>query len=463
MDFFRKYEKVNAFGSRSTVLHRQLLDRKIKSYFSSCLTLTTDMQGATLVNLDKADPRINAMEVTTPRVGYYKDEYEKYNKKKVFIVDVVNTSIIPEQIRKEAKQFFANIPRQFPLNPHPYRTLIGYAYHLLSQYAQECKVMITSRIHVGLPALALGIPVIFVKSPRGTLPGGHEKTGRVAGLTDLFHEIQLESEWTFGNTTSELLVPPNPGNHAADRYRASFWNRLKRNHFYRDSAKILGLVPFQRLGGSNLPDPTLQSTFHFILEAQDKNCWLTKRAIELVYYYHPNARVHVHSNSLPSGAFQIFTESGYNFVQLKLEHSAVSKDTVNSILSKYGGVFVSKNTFLLKGLSKTLGSSITLDADNQVAFATLRQTSDPSGARSLSTILMLSDEDTKKCFNDDSWKHSWDDANAVYFNPVALASMNATLLDSDCYKLLEEKCIYCDEVHVMYRGEERSNQENILP
>ena len=96
----------------------------------------------------------------------------------------------------------------------------------LSTYANQAKVVVTSRIHVGLPAAALGIPVIFVEGgPERSnwLPGGKQAVGRVEGLLDVFHRVQRGVDgknWTFGDLTGD--VPHSDGVHLADWYRASF-------------------------------------------------------------------------------------------------------------------------------------------------------------------------------------------------------------------------------------------------
>lgn len=90
----------------------------------------------------------------------------------------------------------------------------------MSTYANQAKVLVTSRIHAGLPAAALDIPVIFVEGGpelSNWLPGGGQAVGRVEGLLDVFHRVKrgTEKNWTFGDLTDD--VPHSDGVHLADR------------------------------------------------------------------------------------------------------------------------------------------------------------------------------------------------------------------------------------------------------
>ena len=474
-DFYQRYtNEIEAFGSRSSLTHRQLLDRKIKAYFSACLTLTTNLQGAILSNPNGYAPALNAQEITKPTLGK-NNEIHSHNG--IFMVDVAVERIIPRDIRKRAKRLYANIPRSFPLDPHSYRARMGYAYRLVSQYAQEAKVIITSRIHVGLPALALGVPIIFIKSSTGKLPGGNARTGRVAGLIEFFHLIDLSKgdKWTFGNLTAQFVVPPNPGNDAVDRHRASFWNRFKRtSHYYKDTAKLFGMVPFQRLGRANPRLAGLQDTFHFLLEAKDMMHWQTKRAIELVFYYHPNARVYVHSNDLSAdSALETFVDSGYDLVvhphdvaslarnggRLTLPRGEleISSQAVNHVLNKYGGVFLSKNTFLRKKIPMSIDSGVIMGGSSKTHHVVMMILGNSTGIDEVSKnpswkLHNLSKEDTRRCLDDALWQFevSPDNALAVILDQSTFLSMNSVRLDTKCYSLLEAACIYCDEVHVTF-------------
>ena len=112
---------------------------------------------------------------------------------------------------------------------------------------------------------------IFV-SKNGWLPGGHERTGRVAGLLDVFHRVDTRRgfQWTFGDLSGPM--PPNPGSHYADRFRASFFHRLRRNTYYEDAARLYGIVPIQRLG-IGLINSNVHHKFQFLLEVDEIGDW----------------------------------------------------------------------------------------------------------------------------------------------------------------------------------------------
>ena len=59
------------------------------------------------------------------------------------------------------------------------------ASELLRQY-REARLVITVRIHVALPCVAMGVPVIFI-----TTNQTYQGLLRVEGLTPLFHHLDL--------------------------------------------------------------------------------------------------------------------------------------------------------------------------------------------------------------------------------------------------------------------------------
>jgi len=466
--YLRPYtETVEPFGSRSKLTDRLLRSFKIKSYFAACLTLTTNMQGAVL---DDQAPSQMLNDILKPNARALPSPQEKTM---ILMVDVQNEQAVPEDVRKRAIHLRADIDPKYPdLKKKMGR--YGYSYKLLSLYANQAKVIITSRIHVGLPAAAMGVPVIFVSTASGWLPGGKQKVGRVDGLLDVFHRLEPESgkNWTFGNLTG--AVPPNPGNHLADRYRASFWHRLKKTHFYDDTARLFGMVPLQRLGRANV-DINVQDTFHFLLNRSELN-WQTQRAIEHVFFFHPNSQVFVHSNDIIPSDLQIFVESGYNLAVRQYDVNSLKRDAFanapfkgmidNRILTPFlllwkygGGVYVSKNTMVYKEIPMSLRHGMVLEEDGAAAmmyfdkysvdkFAmTLRneEATDPSLSWKFP---VLSKNDTLKCVEEEAWAlEGLDGSLAVSLHPSTYASVDVIKIDSVCYKVVEEPCVYLDEIH----------------
>lgn len=83
-------------------------------------------------------------------------------------------------------------------------TLLDYAESLVKKYA-KAKLLITSRIHAGLPSLGMDTPVIFVANEEVTAENGNFNTpGRLEGLIDLFRIMHLSKDGTFSSTDSIL-------------------------------------------------------------------------------------------------------------------------------------------------------------------------------------------------------------------------------------------------------------------
>jgi hypothetical protein len=469
-------ENIAPFGCRSTLTHSNLLATKIKSYFSACLTLTTYMQGATLEGKEQYVHNYNILKPNATKLLH------PSNKTMILCVDVNNPSAIPPDIWKRAHFAKADIARDYDTKLA--LTKMGrydYSYKLLSIYANQAKVIITSRIHVGLPAAAMGIPVIFVSQSNGKLPGGKEATGRVSGLLDVFHRLDPSAgkNWTFGDLSG--FVPPNPGNHLADRYRASFWNRLKKTNFYDDTARLYGMVPMQRLGQLNVAT-NIQNKFHFVLNIRDLN-WQTKRAIEHVFYFHPNSQVYVHSNNIRPSDLEVFVESGYDLVVQEYDIDKLKVDAVLNrmmpvkfaddqtslyflLLWKYGGVYISKNTMVVNEIPLSLGDGVFIrehsgnpammhvKRHSSEAFALFKGTVEEKEKQNVWTLPVLSMEETSKCIEDEAW--ALDSLNSTILSSNALAislhpdifeSTNSIKFKSACFKIVEETCIFCDEIH----------------
>ena len=149
--------------------------------------------------------------------------------------------------------------------------------------------MITTRIHVALPCVARGVPVIFIQSP-STFQGSL----RTAGLTGLFHFMDLTKlkgqaidNWI--NNFDFEKPPPNPnfGEHVIEttlvdsclfymleyailglfmRLRATFWNIVRFNLDMFETAYRFGLIPM------NLPPSPneLDLVVHFVIDNMGK-------------------------------------------------------------------------------------------------------------------------------------------------------------------------------------------------
>eukprot|EP00529_Nitzschia_sp_RCC80_P015108 CAMPEP_0113498378 /NCGR_PEP_ID=MMETSP0014_2-20120614/31138_1 /TAXON_ID=2857 /ORGANISM="Nitzschia sp." /LENGTH=713 /DNA_ID=CAMNT_0000392393 /DNA_START=449 /DNA_END=2590 /DNA_ORIENTATION=- /assembly_acc=CAM_ASM_000159 len=302
IEFFRNYTKtVGPVGARDTATLKFFQSLNIPTYLSLCMT-TTIQNGCHCTNCPACSV-----------------------KNEVFVHDVETrwgTKLPEGQGPEKLKQIIANATKltaSFPkhIDQHKAtRKKFLYAHHLLSVYAYRAKLVITGRLHSALPALALGVPVIFVDL--GKLAGGARS--RLSGIFELFHLYRPfeDPDWKWDNLNE---VPPNPGVHKVDRFRASFWNYLsRRNPFYHDAAKLHGMIPFQRLGG-DLQDDNVQSSFHILFSKTTTVVhWRLSRAIEYIFFHHPNAYVtiHVPKETYPllenTRRLQIFREVGYKLV-----------------------------------------------------------------------------------------------------------------------------------------------------
>ena len=495
MTYLQLYtEGIEPFGCRSLATERILKARMIKSYFSACLTLTTNMQGATFESSDvdsiskknylnhkvlKPPPTSTITPITTssPYDSNLKFNNTTNTKTKVIIVDVVDPSVVPKSVRESPDTISlpANIASWYKVGCYDKMDRYDYSYKLMSLYANQAKVLITSRIHAGLPATALGVPVIFVEKSNGWLPGGKQKVGRVEGLLDVFHRVEKGvegKEWIFGDLR-EPIIPKSNGVHLADRYRASFWHRLKKTHYYHDTAKLFGMVPILRIGTANT-QLDIQEMFHLMLTLSDLT-WQTRRVIEHIFVYHPNSKVYIHligdtaqgNNKQMEDVLEIFVETGYDLVVLEVDHDARQENLAYPlhVLQEYGGIFVSKNTLILKELSINIeegylleesGSSIAVAyyrKDSQRVMEDLNKIERKNEINNNDHVSwsfpVLSELDTTKCTSEDTWSlpQKIEETIAISLHPESYASVNSIKIDTECYRAVEVPCIFCDEIH----------------
>jgi len=350
--YFRRYaSEVGPIGARDAPTLAFLQDSGLPTYLSSCFT-----------------------QMLRPSGNRYK---ESSNERDLIMLVDVDTSLLPPNVVARSKQFYADVNETIMFDR---QARLEHAHGLHHLYSTEAKVVITSRIHSALPASVNGVPVIFVERSEANLPGG--RGGRTKGISDLFHTYHPEDskEWTFDLDK----MPPNPGVHRQDRYRASFWNYMKHRLplWYVDTAELYGLVPLRRLGeGVAVPSGDVHNLFHFIFTTPVATLtWRVQRAIEAVFYHHPNAKVIMHSRSLPvtGTRLDMFAETGYDFEirpydlkQLLAESKATpekdKKDFLDVLeIRKNGAFWYSHETDLIRLLTMEKYGGIYLDTDVHV-------------------------------------------------------------------------------------------------
>ncbi|MBP3686756.1 MAG: polysaccharide pyruvyl transferase family protein [Alphaproteobacteria bacterium] len=133
------HKKMKAFepiGCRDRKTRDFLLSYGVNAYFSGCMTLTLDAREQ------------------EPQDG------------KTFIVDVNRAVLkrLPKQIVDEADFSISHLYfwNHYPLTKDDAMEFEQRAREILKQYKEQAKLVITSRIHVAMPCVAMGIPVIFI-------------------------------------------------------------------------------------------------------------------------------------------------------------------------------------------------------------------------------------------------------------------------------------------------------------
>ena len=128
-DFLKKYQPV---GARDIETQKRLEDNGVESYFSGCMTLT----------LRKFDDVVKKEKICLVDVG--QDIEEKVRTSTDCEIEILSHFLNQEETEKKSiKQRMTDVEE------------------LLKKY-QEAKLVITTRLHVALPSVALGTPVIVV-------------------------------------------------------------------------------------------------------------------------------------------------------------------------------------------------------------------------------------------------------------------------------------------------------------
>jgi len=158
-DYYKKYEPIGCRDYDTVELFKSI---GIDAYFSGCLTLTLN----------------NEYDYRTDDI-YLVDPFYKYNATPKYLRKAIDT-LVPEDYKKDV----TFITHNDLLSMHRVDQRLERARGILKKYA-TAKMVITSRIHVALPCLALGTPVYFVDV-------GYKHRNRFKGILDLMHCITEE-------------------------------------------------------------------------------------------------------------------------------------------------------------------------------------------------------------------------------------------------------------------------------
>ena len=289
-EYFLEYnQRVGAVGARDEATLELLQMNNIQAYLSSCFTSMLNM------NESPASHR---------------------RKSRLLNIDV-EPNLLPPKVNKQVNYLSTLVGPELDRED-----LFRHTYAMLQKYA-KAKVVITSKPQTAITAMAQGVPVIFVETEATLMDP------QLRGFADLFHRFNPSNDtWSYDLER----MPPNPGVHKLDRYRASFIHYLRSQHVtYMDTAKLFGLLPLKRLGeGIPVSAIPLHDIFHMIFTTPPETVtWRIVRAVEAIFYHHPNAKVIMHSRTLPEvgSPFDIFVETGYDFVIHYYEFEQLLKDS----------------------------------------------------------------------------------------------------------------------------------------
>ena len=187
---FRRFEPI---GCRDHFTKNILNKYGIKSYFSGCLTLTLKKEDYVIDGIssgiifsdilfhknDDFTKKSVLKRIRNPHkivINLFRKKTENFYKKQK--TKHIISKLIPKEIIRKSKKI-SN--QNFKLKTHKEKFDEGE--RLLSIYA-SAKLVVTSRIHVALPCLAFGTPVIFIRPNRDI--------ERFDGIIDLFHAFTIE-------------------------------------------------------------------------------------------------------------------------------------------------------------------------------------------------------------------------------------------------------------------------------
>ena len=167
INYFRKHEPI---GCRDKQTKELLEFHGVKAYFSGCATLTYQ---------NKFTARNNKILCVDPLFNIYPYSYGKN----------IYKSLIPKSLHEDMEYVEHKRYELDKTNDQRFND----AEELIKRYSQA-KVVITSRIHVALPCLALGTPVIFLDVGYSS----KNQRNRFDGLTDKMLVIK-DSHFPFSN------------------------------------------------------------------------------------------------------------------------------------------------------------------------------------------------------------------------------------------------------------------------
>ena len=206
-DFLKKFGPV---GARDNETQKRLFKNDIESYFSGCMTLTIDKFPKV-----RKKKKICLVDVSQDVIKKVTDN-TKYN------VEILTHSLKPQEIKeKSVKERMDDVE------------------NLLKKY-QESKLVITTRLHVALPCVALGTPVMVL----------HKEFFDEDRLGTFFYLFTNYTEDEFLNMdVSKLIESPKANNHEYKKIRKSVDKVCKQ--FIKQCEKVLNNSEIGQTGSNS--------------------------------------------------------------------------------------------------------------------------------------------------------------------------------------------------------------------
>jgi polysaccharide pyruvyl transferase WcaK-like protein len=187
LKYFKRHEPI---GCRDTYTRDILLKKGINAFYSSCITTTIDRN-----NYLKSKTQsegiivIGAFDRLKPTLDY-KSSFKLLLSILKYPLKKIDYSLKLFQFNRHLNNQDFKIKRYNQLTKKPIKSHnegLKLAAEMLEKIA-ESEVMITSRIHAALPALAMGLKVIFIDQGLDHVNHKH----RLSGLTNYFTCVNLK-------------------------------------------------------------------------------------------------------------------------------------------------------------------------------------------------------------------------------------------------------------------------------
>lgn len=206
VEYLKNYEPI---GCRDKGTQRLLEAKGIKTYFSGCITLTLGRKYRYNPVSGKAifvDPHFDALKLTSPTslVKALWTLIIKYNDIKTISLKMYKLGSLRSLLKTAAfyRIYIKQFTREVLLSSDYYTHSVyepsfkneqekfDYSDQLLTAYS-KANFVVTSRLHVSLPTIAMGVPTIFVQSDK--IP---RSRGRFEGLLEHVNCIEYKnSRW----------------------------------------------------------------------------------------------------------------------------------------------------------------------------------------------------------------------------------------------------------------------------